>query len=147
MWKTRFYKIYIGIKTRCFDKKHHSYRLYGKRGIQCEWKTFEKFRDDMYESYKFHVEEFGEKNTQIDRIDSNKNYCKENCRWVTCKEQARNTNRNTYLNFQGKKKTVSEWAESLGWKTNVLHKRFYLGWSVEKALTTPISTKHQHFSC
>jgi hypothetical protein len=44
----------------------------------------------MWESYEIHVKEYWEKNTTIDRINPNLNYCKENCRWATWKEQSLN---------------------------------------------------------
>lgn len=52
--------------------------------------SFEDFKRDMYESYLEHVEKFWIKQTTIDRIDVNWNYCKENCRWATYKEQLTN---------------------------------------------------------
>ncbi len=90
MFGTRFYKIYYGIKSRCENPNiGKSYKWYGAKGIKCEWKKFEDFRDDMYESYLNHCKEYGEKQTTIDRIDSSKNYNKTNCRWATYKEQAK----------------------------------------------------------
>ena len=56
----------------------------------------------MYESYVSHVNEFWEKNTTIDRIDSSKDYCKENCRWATIKEQANNKKRCYSINVDWK---------------------------------------------
>src|SRR3990167_2314288 len=81
--KPRFYRIWNNIVCRCKYPCRLDYPRYGGRGIKCLWKSFEKFKDNMYESYQSHVKEFGEKQTQIDRINPNGNYCKENCRWVT----------------------------------------------------------------
>jgi len=90
MFGTRFYRIYHGMKSRCNNSNTgKSYKWYGGKGIKCRWNKFEDFRDDMYVSYLEHVKEYGEKQTTIDRMDSSKDYYKENCRWATYKEQAK----------------------------------------------------------
>ncbi len=138
MSATRFNQTFRSIKQRCTNPNISKYHLYGGKGIKCLWKSFEEFRDDMYESYLGHVEKFGEIDTTIERIDGNKNYSKENCRWATRLEQARNTKNVIFLTFNGKKLCLGEWSKELNIRKKTLYNRIYKGWSVERAITTPV---------
>lgn len=84
------YTKYAGILRRCNNTKEVKYRLYGGRGIKCTWSSFEEFYNDMVDGFNKHVEQFGLKNTTIERVDVNGNYCKSNCTWATWKEQRNN---------------------------------------------------------
>jgi DNA-directed RNA polymerase subunit RPC12/RpoP len=99
LWQTRFYHLYYTMKGRCKWYWDLGKKYYHDKWIKCEWKTFEDFKNDMYDSYLDHVSKYWEKQTTIDRIDNNSNYCKSNCRWATIKEQKRNTIRNRFYDF------------------------------------------------
>lgn len=90
--RSRFYRIWRCMKSRCNNKHYPRFSDYGGRGISvCEdWNKFENFSSDMFESYQKHCQKFGENKTSIDRIDNNKNYNLINCRWATPKEQCAN---------------------------------------------------------
>lgn len=93
----RMYDIFMWVVDRCNNKNNRAYIKYWWRWIKCERKNVEEFFKDMRDSYKKHVEEFWEKNTTLDRIDVNWNYCKENCRWATWDIQQNNRRNNLYI--------------------------------------------------
>ena len=85
---TPIHNSFAGAKQRCRYSNHKSFKYYGGRGILFRWESFYAFLEDMFDTYKDGL--------TLDRIDSNKDYCKENCRWATHSEQARNTRRNIH---------------------------------------------------
>lgn len=121
-----------------YTKSGADFRRYKERGITiCErWFSFESFYEDMGEIPR--------PDYSIDRIDNNGNYCKENCRWTDAKTQARNRCSNLVIEFRGEKHLACVWSEKLGLGTNVLINRLQLGWSVERALTTPAKKRNRH---
>jgi hypothetical protein len=89
---TRFYHIWASMKIRCDSKDLIKYKYHSARGITyCDrWRIFENFKEDMYETYLKHVEEHGERQTTLDRIDTDGNYEPSNCRWATYAVQIKN---------------------------------------------------------
>lgn len=133
--KTRLYRIWAGIKTRCYNKKHSdSYRKYGAKGVfMCdEWKnSYESFRD-------WSIASGYQENLSIDRIDPKGPYSPENCRWATDKEQQNNRTNNHILTFNGVSKTLAQWVELTGFTKSTIEHRLERGWSVADALQTPM---------
>jgi hypothetical protein len=135
------FKTWSTMIDRCERPTHQNYASYGGRGITvCQrWKdSFESFLKDM-----------GQKPTpkhSIDRIDNNKGYSPENCRWATQREQNRNRRNNHVVTHEGKTMVLSDWADARGWNRNVLYFRLKNGWSVADALTKPVRTKAPNHS-
>lgn len=92
----RFYRIWADMKTRCTNSKCKSYIRYGGRGIKIEdnWICYNNFYSDMWNIYQEHVRKFGEKQTTLDRINTDGNYSKTNCRFATYGEQNINKRNN-----------------------------------------------------
>jgi len=89
---TRLYSIWAGMKSRCRTNNKATAKYYKDRGISYtpDWEDFINFSIDMKNSYDAHVEKYGESNTSLDRIDGNKGYSLENCRWATNQIQSVN---------------------------------------------------------
>ena len=134
MSKSREYKVWTGIKQRCLNPNNEKYPRYGGRGITVcsRWMLFDNFLFDMGEIPN---------GMSIDRIDNNKGYSKENCRWATNREQSRNKSNNVLLSLNGKQKTIKDWSIYLGSKSHSLViGRLARGWSIEESLSTRVLT-------
>lgn len=132
--KTRIYRIFIGMKQRCYKDKAKDYPRYGGRGIKIcdEWLQDSK---NFVEWAKGH----GYKETlSIDRIDVNGDYTPENCRWVSAKKQANNRRSNLFITYDGKTLSASEWCAIKGWNRHIIPERLRKGWSLEKTMNTPV---------
>lgn len=130
------YRAWQNMRQRCNNQKISTWKYYGGRGIKVDnrWNKFENFYADM-----------GDKPTKehtLERIDTNKNYCKENCKWETHKKQSRNKRNNHHITLNGVTKTMAEWAEIVKPKgisyTTIRARINILGWKPEKALTEKI---------
>lgn len=107
---TRLYRIWISMRSRCNNQNDKFYKDYGGRGIKvCDaW-------NNSFEPFKTWSLSCGYKETlTIDRISVNGDYCPENCRWATNKEQSNNRRNTLYITFEGVTHTTSEWASILG---------------------------------
>jgi len=134
MENTSTYVIWAGMKQRCMNPKAPSYKWYGALGVRVcdEWLIFENFLKDM-----------GERpiGMSLDRIDSNKNYCKENCRWATSKQQIRNRRMTKMHSLNNESMALGDWADKYGINVRRVQQRLNAGWELRDAITKPIRKK------
>lgn len=130
---TRIYKTWQNMKSRCNNPNASKYYLYGGKGI----KVCNEWNDDFNIFYEWATNNGYTDDLTLDRVDGNKDYCPENCRWATYKQQANNTTQNHLLSFNGETHSIYEWAEMVGLSKKCLSERIRRGWTIERALTTP----------
>lgn len=122
------YRIWKSMKSRCYSPSQTK-GYYKKDNIQvCErWKnSFENFIEDMG---MMPSEEYS-----IERIDYNKDYCPENCKWILQKEQSKNRRNILIYTYDGKTMILKDWARYLGLSYSMLHKRIKKGVPFEQAI-------------
>jgi len=136
MAKTRFYKAWVSMKERCYRPYHVSHKSYYDKGITvCDrWlESFENFYEDMKDGYL--------DNLTLDRINGNKNYCKENCKWSNVTEQNNNVRTNHIIEVDGIKDTVANTCRRYGVSYDRALYRLSKGWDADKAIKTPCLDK------
>lgn len=129
-YKTRTYRIRMGMIMRCENPKEKAWKDYGGRGI----KVCDRWRD----SFEAFLEDMGEPPSRdhcIERVDNNGNYEPSNCIWATMSEQLRNRRNTCFLTAFGETLCVEDWSKRYGIHRNTLKNRLDRGWDIEKAIT------------
>ena len=136
----RLFHTWCSMKRRCYCKTGPDYKDYGARGITVcdEWlHDFSAFRTwALSAGYKH--------NLSIDRIDNDRGYSPENCRWSTFFVQSRNTRRNVFYTHPETGETLCavDWSRKLGGNSGLVACRVKRGWAPDKAITTPVEAKY-----
>lgn len=125
---------WTGMKDRCYNANAKNYEYYGGRGIAIceEWRT-------SYEAFRDWANSNGYKDgLSLDRIDPDKDYSPDNCRWITMSAQQGNKRSNIMIVMDGQERTLAEWCQVLDLPYKTIHARIKRGWEPTKALTTPL---------
>jgi hypothetical protein len=128
MTDTRFWRIWKGMKARATDPDNPDYARYGGagRGISEDWLSFEGFYRDMFPLYA--------DNLTIERVDNEKGYSKQNCRWATNMEQQANKRNNRKIWYQGCEMHLAEFCRLVGVSRGAVTSRLNRGMTAEQAL-------------
>ena len=113
----RIFKIYQGMIQRCYNPNNKNFKDYGEKGIGIckEWLNNPKSFEDWAISHGY------KDDLTIDRINSNKNYCPDNCQWITLEENSRRASAN-FIEVDGKTLSGTQWAETLNFGQNTINK-------------------------
>ncbi len=129
--KHPLYNTWKNMKKRCNYPNASEYENYGGRGIHVcdDWSNnFQSFYDWSINNGWF-------RESTIDRIDTNENYCPENCRWSTIEVQMNNMTKNHYIDYNGNTYTLSTLAKHLSIPYNIVRYRLSnCKWNVEQLI-------------
>jgi len=129
---SRLHRIWSNMKTRCYNKNNVNYKRWGAKGVT----VCDEWRNDFQIFYDWAMANGYADNLSIDRIDNSKGYCPENCRWANPREQANNTRKVRFIEYNGETHSLHEWSRILGIKVETLFYRLkHL--SPEEAFTLP----------
>lgn len=132
------YQAWQHLRSRCRNETDSQYHNYGGRGI--------KVCDEWYDSFELFYKDMGDRPSEdhsIDRFpDMDGHYMAANCRWATQKQQMNNYRNNVFIEYNGEKRTLTEWAEKIGIEYSCLYWRIVTDeWPIEKAFTKPSQRK------
>jgi hypothetical protein len=127
------------MRNRCNNPNATKYSRYGGRGISIctEWDNFEVFeRWAFANGYELGL--------TLDRINNNGDYCPANCRWVNNKIQSNNRSNNYIIDYNGTTQNLQQWCDELGLPYTAIYARLRIGWSFDKAVSTPITRAKEY---
>ncbi len=128
---TRLFYIWQSMKDRCYNKNNQDYYNYGQKNIR----VCDDWNNDFMNFYNWSMRNGYNKKLTIDRINNDKGYQPNNCRWATNIEQANNKKNNIIIEYKGVRDTLPNWARKTGIKPGTLQYRYYNNWDVERMLT------------
>lgn len=139
---SRTYNLWLAIRARCSKSNTHERHIYYDRGIDMceEWNDYLTFKSWALANGYDPTAKRGV--TTIDRIDNDKGYSPENCRFVSLTENARNKRDTKRYPFHGEMLTTGEVEERTGTKVRLLNERMARGWDIERAAETPRRVMH-----
>lgn len=147
--RTKLYQVWLGMRARCTDPKHISYKWYGARGIYVDsrWNSYEAFKDWCYNNGYVDPEPAVRSKLEIDRKDANGPYSPENCVWSTARVNRQRQSQHKRLPAFGESKTLAEWSEDPRCQCPyfTLRNRINRGWDIERAISTPNNKPGQRF--
>lgn len=141
--KTRIYSIWNRMKQRCTNPNNSAYKNYGGRGIT----ICQEWIDDFLNFYNWAIANGYRDDLSIDRINNNKGYYPENCKWATKKQQARNRRNNHLITYNGETHCISEWAEIFNINEKLLAERLRTGYKFETAIKNKNIKKIHKIRC
>jgi len=130
------YRVWLGMWTRCTNRRRSRFKDYGGRGIDvcARWRAYENFLRDM-----------GRRPSprhSLDRKKGDDGYTPSNCRWASPSEQVRNRRNVQLYTVNGESLILTDWADRLGVRVQVIYDRIYkLNWTTERAVTTPVDRR------
>ena len=136
MENKRLHSILIHMKDRCYNPNNQEFKHYGGRGITVceEWQTPHSWKGGRA-FIKWALENGYADNLTIDRIDCNKGYSPENCRWVSMEVQQNNKRNNRLITYKGKTQTIAQWSRDLEIPFKTIQYRLDKQMPVEKILS------------
>lgn len=137
--KDKFYQVWNGIKQRCYNPNNKSYDNYGGRGI----KVCDEWCNDFQAFYNWSMDNGYQDGLQIDRIDNNKGYSPDNCRWVNRYTNNNNRRNNILFTYNGVTQSLMAWCRHFNISYKTCMTRYYRGHTIEECLYLSTLSDHR----
>lgn len=141
--KTPLHCLWLDIKKRCSNPNYKQYKDYGGRGIR----VCEEWANDFLSFKEWAISNGYRKGLTIDRIDNDKGYSPDNCRFVDRIAQGNNKRNNRRITVNGETKTLAQYAREYGINESIIRSRIKRGWAEQDSVLIPVHTfnnKHSY---